>query len=155
MFHHLFPFFRLGDRVIRLFIWTFALFQVLNAEPKIQVKRDLVYATKDKLDLKLDAYLPVGTKLRPSVLVIHGGGWMSGSKWQLGRYASGLARRGFNAFAINYRLAPKHKHPAPDRGLSGCHSAGSNKTAANTVATLTESVRWVIRREPTWHACLL
>ena len=95
-----------------MFIWTFAFFQVLNAEPKIEVKRNLVYATKDKLDLKLDAYLPVSSKVRPSVLVIHGGGWRIGSKRQLGRYASSLAERGFNAFAINYRLAPKHKHPA-------------------------------------------
>ena len=112
MFHYLFPFVRLGDYGVLLFIWTIAFSQVLNAEPKIEIKRNLVYATKDKVELKLDAYLPVGTKVRPSVLVIHGGGWRIGSKWQLGRYASGLARRGFNAFAINYRLAPKYKHPA-------------------------------------------
>ena len=111
-FHHLFPFIRFGDRAIRFFIWTFAFFQILNAKPEIEVKTDLVYATKDKLDLKLDAYLPVSSKVRPSVLVIHGGGWRIGSKRQLGRYASSLAERGFNAFAINYRLAPKHKHPA-------------------------------------------
>ncbi len=111
-FHHLFPFIRFGDRAIRFFIWTFAFFQILNAKPEIEVKTDLVYSTKDKLDLKLDAYLPVSSKVRPSVLVIHGGGWRIGSKRQLGRYASSLAERGFNAFAINYRLAPKHKHPA-------------------------------------------
>jgi len=111
-FHHLFPFIRFGDRAIRFFIWTFAFLQILNAKPEIEVKTDLVYSTKDKLDLKLDAYLPVSSKVRPSVLVIHGGGWRIGSKRQLGRYASSLAERGFNAFAINYRLAPKHKHPA-------------------------------------------
>jgi triacylglycerol lipase len=84
----------------------------LNAKPEIEVKKDLVYATKEKLELKLDAYLPVGSKERPSVLVIHGGGWKFGSKRQLAKYAAGLAGRGFNAFAINYRLAPKYKHPA-------------------------------------------
>ena len=110
---HKFVIFERGKKwVIPSFIWAFAFFQVLNAETGIEIKKDLVYATKEKLDLKLDAYLPVGSKVRPSVLVIHGGGWRIGSKRQLGRYASSLAERGFNAFAINYRLAPKHKHPA-------------------------------------------
>ena len=112
MLHHLLSFSQLGDRVVRLFIWTFAFLQTLHAEPKIEVQRNLVYATKNNLDLKLDAYLPVGAKLRPSVLVIHGGGWRIGSKRQLAKYASSLAGRGFNAFAINYRLAPEYKHPA-------------------------------------------
>jgi acetyl esterase/lipase len=84
----------------------------LLAAEEIQVEKNLVYATKDKKDLKLDAYLPTGNGPKPSVVVIHGGGWMSGSKWQLGRYAAALAKRGVNTFAINYRLAPKYKHPA-------------------------------------------
>ena len=112
MIHH-FPFFaRLKRKVGSFCIGFFVFLQVLNAETGIEIKKDLVYATKDKLDLKLDAYLPVGAKLRPSVLVIHGGGWRIGSKRQLAKYASSLAGRGFNAFAINYRLAPEYKHPA-------------------------------------------
>jgi acetyl esterase/lipase len=108
-----FPFFaRLKRKVGAFCIGSFVFFQVLNAETGIEIKKDLVYATKDNLELKLDAYLPAGSKLRPSVLVIHGGGWRFGSKRQLTKYASGLAGRGFNAFAINYRLAPQHKHPA-------------------------------------------
>ena len=112
MFHNFLIFERGKKWAIPSFIWVFAFFQALNAKPEIEVKADLVYATKDKLELKLDAYLPVGSKERPSVLVIHGGGWKFGSKRQLAKYASGLAGRGFNAFAINYRLAPKYKHPA-------------------------------------------
>ena len=80
-------------------------------EEKFRVEKNLVYATQDKKKLQLDAYLPTTKGPHPSVLVIHGGGWMSGSKWQLGRYAAALAERGINAFAINYRLAPKYKHP--------------------------------------------
>ena len=127
-------------------------FQVLNAETGIEIKKDLVYATKDNLELKLDAYLPAGSKLRPSVLVIHGGGWRFGSKRQLAKYASGLAGRGFNAFAINYRLAPQHKHPAQ---IEDCRDAVRwIKTVVDMAVIRTESVRWVIRREPIWHACL-
>ncbi len=84
----------------------------LAAEVEIDVKRNLTYVTKGKVALKLDAYLTEGKGPYPSVVVIHGGGWMGGSKWQLGRYAAALAKRGINAFAINYRLAPKYKHPA-------------------------------------------
>ena len=90
--------------------WAFG--SPLDAEEEIRMERNLVYATKDKKELKLDAYLPTGKGPYPSVVVIHGGGWMSGSKWQLGRYAAALAKRGVNTFAINYRLAPKYKHPA-------------------------------------------
>ena len=96
--------------VVLVLAWP--LIATLHAEVEIRVEKNLVYATKDKMDLKLDAYLPNGKGPYPSVLVIHGGGWMSGSKWQLGRYAADLAKRGMNVFAINYRLAPKHKHPA-------------------------------------------
>ena len=94
------------------FAWACPFGAILAAEEEIQVEKNLVYATKDKKGLKLDAYLPPGKGPKPSVLVIHGGGWMSGSKWQLGRYAAALAKRGVNTFAINYRLAPKYKHPA-------------------------------------------
>ena len=94
------------------FALTWLCHSALSEEKEIRIKKDLVYATKDKKDLKLDAYLANGKDPHPSVLVIHGGGWISGSKWQLGRYAAALAKRGINAFAINYRLAPKYKHPA-------------------------------------------
>ena len=103
---------RVPDRLVCIWVGALALACLEAHGNKFEIKRNLVYATKDKLELKLDAYLPVGSKLRPSVLVIHGGGWRIGSKRQLAKYASSLAGRGFNAFAINYRLAPKYKHPA-------------------------------------------
>ena len=84
----------------------------LAAEVELDVKRNLTYATKGKVALKLDAYLPKEKGPYPSVVVIHGGGWMGGSKWQLGKNAASLAKRGVNTFSINYRLAPAHKHPA-------------------------------------------
>lgn len=48
----------------------------------------------------------------PVVIVVHGGGWMSGDKWTLRGYAQSLAESGFVAMTINYRLAPTHKFPA-------------------------------------------
>ncbi|TWT80876.1 Acetyl esterase [Planctomycetes bacterium CA13] len=47
----------------------------------------------------------------PTVLVIHGGAWMSGSKWTIERYSRYLAREGYATVTINYRLAPSHTFP--------------------------------------------
>lgn len=66
-----------------------------------------------------DVYLPSKTLSNeasadgvPVVLVIHGGGWMSGSKWALEGYSRLLAKNGIAAVTINYRLAPAHPFPA-------------------------------------------
>ena len=48
----------------------------------------------------------------PTVVVVHGGGWISGDKWTLENYSRYLAKHGFVAVNINYRLAPTHKFPA-------------------------------------------
>jgi acetyl esterase/lipase len=62
--------------------------------------------------LKADVYLPRGKGPFPGVLVVHGGAWYIGTRAQLAGVAQMLARRGFAAVAISYRLAPKHKFPA-------------------------------------------
>ncbi len=62
-----------------------------------------------------DVYSPAGPAPRsgyPAVVVVHGGGWISGDKWTLEGYSRLLARHGIVAVTINYRLAPDHKFPA-------------------------------------------
>lgn len=61
---------------------------------------------------KADVYLPRGEGPFPGVLVVHGGAWHLGSRAQLTGVAQMLARRGFAAVAISYRLAPQHQFPA-------------------------------------------
>jgi acetyl esterase/lipase len=90
------------------------------AEGDYRVQRDLVYSSPGGNDLRLDAYLPEGEGPFPAILVVHGGAWRSGGKGQLAGYARTLARRGYAAFSINYRLAPKHKFPAQ---LEDCQAA--------------------------------
>ncbi len=63
--------------------------------------------------LTLDYYPAQGVGGAPWVLVIHGGGWGSGNSTQLSALNSVLVRWGIAVFAINYRLAPKDKWPAP------------------------------------------
>ncbi len=63
--------------------------------------------------LMLDHYPAQGLRDAPWVLAIHGGGWERGDSSQLADLNSVFARWGFAVFAINYRLAPEYKWPAP------------------------------------------
>ena len=56
-------------------------------------------------DLALDAYVQPGAARRPSVVVIHGGGWSSGSRVaHIGQILEAVTRAGYNWFALDYRL---------------------------------------------------
>lgn len=64
--------------------------------------------------LKGDLYYPdAGPKVaRPAVLLIHGGAWLGGYRFEMLHIAQALAQRGYVAFSIDYRLAPEHPYPA-------------------------------------------
>jgi acetyl esterase len=56
-------------------------------------------------DLALDAYVQQGSARRPSIVVIHGGGWSSGSRVaHVGQILELVTRAGYNWFSIDYRL---------------------------------------------------
>lgn len=74
----------------------------------IEVTRDLVYRQIGDSGVRADMYRPADDGVYPLVLVIHGGAWSAGDKWQVQDHARELAQAGFVAVAINYRLAPKH-----------------------------------------------
>jgi len=62
----------------------------------------------------LDVYYPEGTdKPLPTIVSIHGGAWIYGSKELYSHYCTRLALRGFTVVNFNYRLAPENKYPAP------------------------------------------
>jgi alpha-L-fucosidase 2 len=65
------------------------------------VKGDIAYAR----DLALDAYVQPGPRLRPSVVVIHGGTWSSGGRAaHVGQILESLTQAGYNWFSVDYRL---------------------------------------------------
>jgi acetyl esterase/lipase len=77
--------------------------------------KNLIYKhteTGQSLDL---AFYPsmIKNKKSPCIVVIHGGGWDSGDKFQLGELNFYLAEKGFSVASISYRLAPIHTFPAP------------------------------------------
>jgi acetyl esterase len=79
----------------------------------VRAERDVTWRHVDGTNLTLDAFLPARTASgRPAVLLIHGGGWQAGDKSSLDPEAERLAALGYDAFSVNYRLAPAHPYPA-------------------------------------------
>lgn len=75
--------------------------------------RNISYGPHGKWNL-LDVYYPVETQEPlPTIVSIHGGGFVYGSKEIYRRYGMDMARRGFAFVNFNYRLAPKWKFPTP------------------------------------------
>lgn len=75
--------------------------------------RDIAYGSHGR-DSLLDVYLPKGTAAPlPTMVSIHGGGYVYGSKEIYRRYGMDMAKRGFAFVNFNYRLAPKWKFPTP------------------------------------------
>jgi acetyl esterase len=73
----------------------------------------IMYAHPEGEQLKLDVWRPsgggdgvVGPRGRPAVVMVHGGGWGSGSRSKTPRWEMWLAEKGYVVFDIDYRLAP-------------------------------------------------
>jgi acetyl esterase len=78
-----------------------------------EVIRDIAYIDDGKPEHRLDVYRPTHRSGPfPTVLYIHGGGFRILSKDTHWIMALAFARRGFQVFNINYRLAPRHRFPA-------------------------------------------
>jgi acetyl esterase/lipase len=76
------------------------------------VERGVVYGSAGGTDLVLDCARPAGDGPFPGVVLIHGGGWTSGSRSLFAGALAMFAHRGYVAIAIDYRLAPRFRFPA-------------------------------------------
>ena len=86
----------------------------------VRIERDVVFSEGLGYKLTADLYRPVSDELCPIVIMIHGGAWIAGDKWQVADHAKQMARSGFVVMAINYRLSPKFQWPAH---LDDCFAA--------------------------------
>lgn len=77
------------------------------------VRRTLAFGP-DGLQQTLDVYTAAGVPApRPTVLLVHGGGWQIGDSTEWSAEAVELVRTlGWTAVALNYRLSPQHVWPA-------------------------------------------
>lgn len=75
---------------------------------------DQIYKRTKEGNLKADVYFPKaeeGEKF-PAVLLIHGGGWLTGERENLQPLAQHLALNGYVAVTASYRLGTEAKYPA-------------------------------------------
>ncbi|MBI2383061.1 MAG: alpha/beta hydrolase [Gammaproteobacteria bacterium] len=81
---------------------------------KIGVQRNVVYTPAGWPEkLRADVYIPRGIGPYPVVVLLHGGGWDDGDRADMDDIAEDLAGRGYAAVTVDYRLAPRHRFPAP------------------------------------------
>lgn len=81
----------------------------IEASSNLKVTKNVTFRVVGSEKLKADIVRPDDQANYPLVLMVHGGGWTSGDKWELLNHVREVAKAGFVAVSINYRLAPKHK----------------------------------------------
>jgi acetyl esterase/lipase len=84
----------------------------------VNARLDQRYDPRDA-DALLDVFHPseIGGAL-PTIVWIHGGGWLSGNQRQIENYARILASRGYTVVSVNYSLAPRATYPKPVRQIA-------------------------------------
>jgi acetyl esterase/lipase len=81
------------------------------AIPKVRVDRDIVFASPDGVKLKLNLYRPLALGKNPTLVIIYGGAWRSGSPNDYEQFSSYIAAQGYSVITIDYRHAPKYQFP--------------------------------------------
>lgn len=72
------------------------------------VRGEIVYRVVGRRGLAMDAYVQRRGGVRPGVVVVHGGGWDSGSRVSfVGQFLEMLTGAGYNWFSIDYRLGDR------------------------------------------------
>ena len=84
----------------------------VESSSDLKVTKNVTYRIVGSEKLKADVVRPDDDKAYPLVMMVHGGGWTSGDKWELLNHVREVAKAGFVAVSINYRLAPKHQMAA-------------------------------------------
>jgi len=82
-------------------------------DPEDVIRRDNIAYGPDGPWNMLDVYYPQGTdQALPTIISVHGGGWVYGDKELYSHYCLRLAQRGFTVVNFTYRLAPEYRYPA-------------------------------------------
>jgi acetyl esterase/lipase len=86
-----------------------------TASPAVTVEENVTYASVNGSDLHLDVYKPPSAEnaVKAAVVLIHGGGWTSFDKSTMRGMGQFLARSGFVAFSVDYRLFGNHENLWP------------------------------------------
>jgi len=83
----------------------------------VLARENLVYAQREGGPLALDLYRPDDTRSHPALLIVHGGGWITGDRTMERAFAKHLAALGWVAVPVSYRLGREGQFPAPMQDL--------------------------------------
>lgn len=78
----------------------------------ISVHRDITYANFGERNIILDVYQPKAAGTYPGVILVHGGGWIQGTRKGFTDMAFELAQKGYVVANIDYRLSKEAIFPA-------------------------------------------
>lgn len=107
--------------------------------------RDVEFANVGDVTLKLDAFVPEGQGPFPTCILVHGGGFINGTKQSyITPIFEPLSKAGFVWFTIDYRLAPGHRWPACENDVVAAvrwvkAHAGKYKVDPGRIALVGES----------------
>ena len=89
---------------------------------KVEVHRDIKYSSTRGRNM-LDIYLPRSFEGNlPTIIWMHGGGYITGDKKDIEHFATSLAAEGYAVVCPNYALAPGTKYPEQVRQLGEVYS---------------------------------
>jgi acetyl esterase/lipase len=95
------------------FVAAAAIGGLLTAAPaaaqSMRTYKDIVYATVDGRDLKLDLYLPAGVQSPPLLVWVHGGAWSQGSKAGV---PTSFVEHGIATASVDFRQSTEARFPA-------------------------------------------
>ena len=78
---------------------------------KVRIERDITFAKPNNVPLKLNSYRPLQIGKYPTLIIIYGGAWRSGSPSQYEQFSRYMANQGYSVIVIDYRHAPQHHFP--------------------------------------------
>src|SRR5712692_4055759 len=76
------------------------------------VTANIVYLTANNYQAKLDVYQPAGDHPHPTLIYIHGGGWVGGTKEEAFLETMPFLQKGWAVVNVEYRLARVSLAPA-------------------------------------------
>lgn len=83
-----------------------AMIAATNSHTSTRLETDIEYARVNGISLRMDASIPAGTPKSPSVIIVHGGGWVGGDRrYNVRPLFQPLTDAGFAWFSISYRLS--------------------------------------------------
>ncbi len=78
---------------------------------EVHSTREVVFANYGERELHLDWHRPADDKILPGIIVVHGGGWLGGTRAAFDTMSREIAAAGYVVANLDYRLATEAQFP--------------------------------------------